>query len=82
MEQEYRLASQKNYQHNSRELFVKKKKISLTSKIFKFLMEAPCSSRKIRKLLNNENNKHKKINHRPGLTMKHKEKRLEYTRQY
>ena len=45
-------------------------------------MDAPCSTRTIRRHLNNEKNKDKKRIHRQSLTMKHKEKRLEYTRQY
>ena len=42
-------------------------------------MDAPCSTRTIRWNLNNEKIKNEKI-HR--LTMKHKEKQLEYARQY
>ena len=45
-------------------------------------MDAPCSTRIIRRHLNNEKNKHKKRIHRPRLTVKHKEKQLEYARQY
>ena len=41
-----------------------------------------CSTRTIRRHLHNEKIKHKKKIHRPRLTMKHKEKRLEYIRQY
>ena len=49
--------------------------ISSTSKIFKFLVNAPCSTRTIRRHLNNEKIRHKKRIHRPRLTMKYKEKR-------
>ena len=59
-----------------------KKKTSSTSKILKSLVDAPCSTRTIRRHLNNEKLKHEKRIHRPWLTMKHKEKRLEYARQY
>ena len=45
-------------------------------------MDALCSTRTIRKHLNSEKIKHKKRIHCPRLTMKHKEKRLEYARQY
>ena len=45
-------------------------------------MDALCSTRTIRKHLPNEKIKHKKRIHRPRLTMKHKEKQLEYARQY
>ena len=45
-------------------------------------MDAPCSTRTIRRHLNYEKIKHKKRIHRLRLTMKHKEKRLEYDRQY
>ena len=45
-------------------------------------MDDLCSTRTIRRHLNNEKIKHKKRIHRPNLTMKHKEKRLEYARQY
>ena len=44
-------------------------------------MDAPGNTRTIRRHLNNEKIIHKKI-HRPRLSMKHKEKRLEYARQY
>ena len=44
-------------------------------------MDTPHNTRTIRHL-NKEKNKHKKIIHRPRLTMKHKEKRLEYACQY
>ena len=64
---------------NARE--VKKKTLS-TSKILKSLVDAPCGTRTIRRHLNKENIKHKKIIHHPRLTMKHKEKGLEYVRQY
>ena len=57
---------------------VKKKTLSI-SKILKSLVNVP---RTIRRHLNNEKIKLKKIIHRPRLTMKHKEKRLEYTSQY
>ena len=59
-----------------------KKKASSTSKILKSLVDAPCSTRTIKSHLNNEKIKHKERIHRPRLTMKHKEKRLEYARQY
>ena len=59
-----------------------KKKTSSTTQIWKYLVEAPCRTRTIRRHLNNEKIKHKKIIHRPRLTMKHKEKRLEYAGQY
>ena len=59
-----------------------KKKNLLTSKILKSLVDTPCSTKTSRRYLNNEKIKHKKIIHRPRLTMKHKEKRLEYARQY
>ena len=45
-------------------------------------MGALCSTRTIRRHFNNEKIKHKKKIHRPSLTMKHKEKRLEYVCQY
>ena len=55
MEQENRLAGQKNYHHNSREeLFVKKK-------ILKSLMDVLYSTRTIRRHLNNEKIKQNKI---------------------
>ena len=47
---------------------VKKKTLS-TSKILKSLVDAPCRTRTIRKHLNNEKIKYKKIIHRPRLTM-------------
>ena len=59
-----------------------KKKTSSTSKRLKSLVDAPCSTRAVRRHLNHEKIKHKKRIHRPRLTMKHKEKRLEYARQY
>ena len=59
-----------------------KKKTSSTSKILKSLIDAPCSTKTIRRHLKNEKIKHKKIIHRPRLTMKHKKKRLEYAHQY
>ena len=59
-----------------------KMKTSPTSKILKSLVDAPCSARTIRRHLNNEKIKHKKRIHRPRLTMKHKGKRLDYSRQY
>ena len=52
-----------------------------TSKLFKSLVDAPCSTRTIRRHLINEKIKHKRI-HRSRLTMKHKEKWLEYAHQY
>ena len=45
-------------------------------------MDAPCIERTIRRHLNNEKMKHKKIINLPGLNMNHKEKRVEYARQY
>ena len=59
-----------------------KKKTSSTSKILKSLVDSPCSTRIIRRYLNNEKIKHKKKIHRSRLTLKHKEKQLEYARQY
>ena len=59
-----------------------KKKTSSTLKILKFLLNTPCSICSIWRHLNNERIKHEKIIHRPRFTMKHKEKRLEYARQY
>ena len=59
-----------------------KKKTSSTSKILKSQIYAPCSTRTIRRHLNNEKIKHKKRIHRLRLTMKDKEKRLEYACQY
>ena len=59
-----------------------KRKISSTSKILKSLVDDPCSTRTIRRHLNNEKIKHEKRIHRPRLTMKHKEKWLEYAHQY
>ena len=52
---------------------VKKKTLS-TSKILKSLVDVPCSTRTIRRHLNNEKIKHKKRIHRPRLITKHKEK--------
>ena len=60
---------------------VKKKTLS-TSKILKSLVDAPCSTRTIRRNLNNEKIKHEKRIHRPRLTLKHKEKWLEYACHY
>ena len=84
MEQENRRWSQKNYHHNLREeLFCEvKKKTSSTSKILKSLVDAPCRTKRIRWHLNNDKIKHKKKINRSRLTMKHKEKWLEYARQY
>ena len=45
-------------------------------------MDSSCGTRTIRRHLNKEKMKHKKRIHRPMLTMKHKEKRMEYARQY
>ena len=59
-----------------------KKKTSSTSKILKSLVDVHCSAWTIRRHLNNEKIKHKKIIHRSKLTRKHKEKPLEYARQY
>ena len=50
-----------------------KKKNSSISKILISLVDAPCSTRTIRKYLNNEKIKHKKRIHGPRLTMKHEE---------
>ena len=47
----------------------------------KSLVVAPCSTRTIRKHLNNEKIKHKKKIHCPSLTMKHKEKRSSISNQ-
>ena len=80
MEQENQLAGQKKLspQFKRRIIGEVKKETSLTSKILKSLENAPCSTRTIRRHLNNEKIKHKKRIHRPSLTMKHKDKRLEY----
>ena len=59
-----------------------KKKTSSTSKTLKSLVDVPCSTRTIKRNLNNEKIEHKKRIHHPGLTMKHKETRLEYAHQY
>ena len=59
-----------------------KKKISSVSKILKSLMDSLCSTRKIRRHLNNKNIKHKKRIHHSRLIMKYKEKRLKYAHQY
>ena len=48
----------------------------------KSLVDAPCSTRTIRRYLNNEKIKHKKRIHRPRWTMKYKDKRQEYAYQY
>ena len=53
-----------------------------TSKILKSLVDAPCSTKTIRRHLNNEKIKHKKRIHRPRLTIKHKKKWLKYACQY
>ena len=45
-------------------------------------MDAPCSTTTIKKQLNNEKIGQKKRINCPSLTIKHKEKRLEYARQY
>ena len=45
-------------------------------------MDAPCSTRTIRRHLNNETIRHKKRIHSPRLTMKPREKRQGYARQY
>ena len=55
-----------------------KKKTSSIAKILKSLVDALCST----KTISREKIMHKKRIHRPRLTMKHKEKRLEYARQY
>ena len=60
---------------------VKKKTLS-TLKILKSLVDAPCSIRTMRRHLNNEKIKHKKRIYHPKLTIKHKEKLLEYACQY
>ena len=59
-----------------------KKKTSSTLKILKSLVDAHCSTKIIWRHLNNEKNRHKKRIHCPRSTMKHKEKQLEYARQY
>ena len=59
-----------------------KNKTSSTSKILKSLVGSPCATRTIKRHLNNEWIKHKERIHRPRLTMKHKEKRVKYPRQY
>ena len=69
-------------QFNRRIVREVQKKTSSTSKILKFQVDAPYSTRTIRRHLNNEKIKRKKSIHRPRLTMKHKEKRLEYAYQY
>ena len=52
-----------------------KRKTSSTSKILKSLVDTPCSTRTIRRHLNNEKKiKHEKKIHCPRLIMKHKEK--------
>ena len=60
---------------------IKKKTLS-TPKILKSLVDALCNTRTIRRHLNNEKIKNKKRIHCSRLTMKHKEKRLEYAHQY
>ena len=45
-------------------------------------MDTPCITKTLKRHLNNEKIKHEKRIHYPKLTMKHKEKRLEYARQY
>ena len=83
MEQENRLSPEKlSPQFKRRIVREVKKKTLFTLKILKSLVDAPCSTRTIRRHLNNEKNYHKKRIHRPRLTMKHKEKRLEYVRPY
>ena len=69
-------------QFKKRIIFEVKKKISLTSKILKSLVNALFSTRTIKRHLNNEKIKHKKKLIVQRLIMKHKEKRLEYARQY
>ena len=59
-----------------------KKKISSASKMLKSLVDSPCSTRIIRRHLNNKNIQYKKIIHRQRFNMKHKLKRMEYARQY
>ena len=59
-----------------------KKKTSSTSKILKSLADTTCSTRTIERHFNNEKIEHKKIIHCSRLTMKHKEKWLEYAHQY
>ena len=61
-----------------RRIVCKVKKYLSTSKLLKSLVDASYRTRTIRRHLNNEKIKHKKRIHRPRLTMKHKEKRLEY----
>ena len=50
-----------------------KKKTSSTSKVLESLVDAPCSTKTIRRHLNNEKMKHKRRIHRPRLTVKHRE---------
>ena len=64
---------------NAREV---KKKTSSISKILKSLVDAPCSTKTLRRHLLNEKIKPTKRIHHLRLTMKHKEKPLEYARQY
>ena len=59
-----------------------KKKTSSTLKILKSLVDAPCSTRIIRRHSKKEKMKYKNRIRRPRLTLKHKEKRLECARQY
>ena len=60
----------------------KKKKDSSTSKIWKSLVDALCSTRTIRRHSNNKKIKYKKRIHRRRLTTKHKQKRLKEWRKF
>ena len=84
MELENRLAGQKKKSPQFKRRIIReiKKKTSSTSEILKSLVDAPCSTRTIRRHLNIKKIKHKKRIHRPRLTMKHKEKRLKQVSQY
>ena len=69
MEQENQLAGHKklSLQFQRRIVHEVKKKTLSTSKILKSLVDAPCSTRTIRKYLNEEKIKHKKRIHHPSL---------------
>ena len=59
-----------------------KKNSSSATKILKSRVDDPCCTRTITRHLKKEKIKHKKRIRRPRLTMKHKDKGLEYARQY
>ena len=63
MEQDNRLSSQKKLSPQFKRRIVRevKKKTSSTSKILKSLVDFACSTRTIRRNLNNEKMRHKKI---------------------